>query len=267
MAGEIGTVGVAAALPVAGVEPVAGRAETSALPLPLPAAAPSSPLPASGVKAEISTAAQLLSTLLNHPALADLEAAPAGPLLKAAEPHAPAIAQALRSGIAFSGLFYESHQAEWVAGTRELADLRREPQAATASGTRHEDTNVPALVRQQLDMLDGQPLQWRGELWPGLPLQLNIRRDTDPHHAQDHAPTADDMPDAGWQGQIVSFLPSLGRITARLRLTGEHLQLELASMEHGSAHLITAKASELHEALRSAGLTLDSFASRHDEQA
>lgn len=265
MAGEIGTV-VAAAIPVAGVEPVATRADNPSLPLPSAASPP--PLPASGVKANISTAAQLLSTLLNHPALAGLDAAPAGPLLAAAEPHAPAIAQALRNGIALSGLFYESHQAEWVAGTRALAELRREPQAAAASGAGHEDTNVPALVRQQLDMLDGQPLQWRGELWPGLPLQLNLRREPGHEPEKDDASAAADAPaETRWQAQIISTLPALGRITARLRLAGEHLQLEIASTEHGSASLITAKASDLRDALRSAGLTLDGFASRHEVPA
>lgn len=266
MAGELGSVGVAAATPVAGVEAVATRAESS--PLPLPAGAPPSPLPVSGIRAEISTAAQLLSTLLNHPALANLEAAAAGPLMKAATPQAQAIAEALRNGITLSGLFYESHQAEWVAGTRALADLRREPQAAPASDDGRTDAGVPALVRQQLDMLDGQPLQWRGELWPGLPLQLAIQRDTDARHPQkEDEAAADPAAEAGWQGQIISTLPSLGRITARLRLAGEHLQLELVSAEHGSSTRIAEAALTLHDSLRAAGLTLDSFTSRHDERA
>ena len=35
----------------------------------------------------------------------------------------------LAQTLAGSGLFYESHQAEWVAGRRELAQIRQEPQA------------------------------------------------------------------------------------------------------------------------------------------
>lgn len=50
------------------------------------------------------------------------------PLLPDA-PIDPKIAAAtLRELVALSGLFYESHQAQWVAGARDTAQLRREPQ-------------------------------------------------------------------------------------------------------------------------------------------
>ena len=51
------------------------------------------------------------------------------PLLDGPSLNAGAIAQALRDGIDKSGLFYESHVAEWADGTRPRADLALEPQA------------------------------------------------------------------------------------------------------------------------------------------
>lgn len=50
------------------------------------------------------------------------------PLLPAAPEDTADLAQRLQHAISRSGLFYESHQAEWVAGGRPLSALRAEPQ-------------------------------------------------------------------------------------------------------------------------------------------
>lgn len=52
----------------------------------------------------------------------------ATPLLSGAPAKTLDFAQALRGALTQSGLFYESHQAQWVTGQRPLADLLREPQ-------------------------------------------------------------------------------------------------------------------------------------------
>jgi len=44
-------------------------------------------------------------------------------------------AVALRGALSQSGLFYESHQAQWVAGERSLAELVREPQGSLSQST------------------------------------------------------------------------------------------------------------------------------------
>lgn len=49
------------------------------------------------------------------------------PLLSAPGAAAPQIAGALQNAIAFSGLFYESHVAQWALGARPASDLLREP--------------------------------------------------------------------------------------------------------------------------------------------
>ncbi len=80
--------------------------------------------------ATFSRAAQMLSSLL----VAEGEAPRAAPLNRGL----PLLAQAPRSGadlvpvlskaVAESGLFYESHQAQWVTGKLPLANLLQEPQ-------------------------------------------------------------------------------------------------------------------------------------------
>ena len=50
------------------------------------------------------------------------------PLLEKATADPARLAQALSGALGRSGLFYESHQAQWVVGQRPLNDLLREPQ-------------------------------------------------------------------------------------------------------------------------------------------
>jgi len=71
---------------------------------------------------------------------AESQAAPvskAAPLLSTAPTDIKEFAASLRNTLSQSGLFYESHQAQWVAGERKLADLLQEPQGrlSTASLT------------------------------------------------------------------------------------------------------------------------------------
>lgn len=87
--------------------------------------------------ATLSGAGRLIGTLL---ARRDATAQPAQirgttPLLPQPSPAAAAIAPALRQAIEESGLFYESHQAQWIAGRRPLEALQVEPQARHAPAT------------------------------------------------------------------------------------------------------------------------------------
>jgi hypothetical protein len=50
------------------------------------------------------------------------------PLMMQAPTTGAELAPALQKAVAQSGLFYEAHQAQWVAGQRPLASLRAEPQ-------------------------------------------------------------------------------------------------------------------------------------------
>lgn len=89
-----------------------------------------SSLPAnSGVS--LSDAARFLAGLLQKTAqqsssLATLSGAV--PIVADAPADIPDFARALRTAVAQSGLFYESHQAQWLSGERSLAALLQEPQ-------------------------------------------------------------------------------------------------------------------------------------------
>lgn len=86
----------------------------------------------------LSETAKLLGTLLQGAAQRDgsqaaAQAKAAAPLLAGAPANTRELAQTLRSALSQSGLFYESHQAEWVTGKRPLLDLLLEPQGRLSS--------------------------------------------------------------------------------------------------------------------------------------
>lgn len=246
MAADTGIAAIGAALPVLGAEPVASLHDnaTAVPPAPLahPAAAPTG-------LAQLSTTGKLLAELLQTLPQA-APAAHAVPLLAEPTAQSPMIADAMRKGIAHSGLFYESHLADWVAGQRAIDTLAQEPQASGATD------ELPAILRQQIDLLDSQPLQWRGELWPGMPLQvqLQVERQT----ADTEGGTGQEaLPDA-WTSTLVSELPALGSVTARLRIEGDRLQIRLQAGEPASG-MLAGRAAELRDALSAAGLQLQRF--------
>lgn len=236
----ISALGAAAAVQLA--TPVATLAgNDSSVALPSPAGAP--PLPK--VTAELSTTGQLLAKLLDALPVSAVGIAPPRPLLPQPDAHPATMAAAIREGIGQSGLFYESHLADWVEGKRTLEQIRNEPQAQAMDA--NDAATSPVLLREQIDMLDGQPLQWRGELWPGLPLQIGIAKDL-PSPWETHAP------EPAWHTTLNSTLPTLGDITARLRLEGDRLQLRLAASDASSGTRMEAELASLRAALSAAGL-------------
>lgn len=236
----IPALGAAAAVQLA--TPVATLAgNDAAVALPLPSGAP----PLATVTAELSTTGQLLAKLLDALPASAAGIAQPRPLLPQPDAHPAAMAAAIGDGIARSGLFYESHLADWVEGKRTLEQIRSEPQAQAMDAS--DATTTPVLLREQIDMLDGQPLQWRGELWPGLPLQISIAKDSPP-------PSQGNATEPAWQTTLNSTLPTLGDVTARLRLEGDRLQLRLAASNASSGTRMEAEISSLRAALSAAGL-------------
>ena len=102
-----------------------------------------------GASTQLSQTAQLIELLLNIAQPEQDVALDALPLL-AAPPDAHGVdveklAQALQQGLSLSGLFYESHLAEWLAGERSTEQLRGEPQG-----------RLPPLVRALLGAVPEQ---------------------------------------------------------------------------------------------------------------
>lgn len=173
-----------------------------------------------GVSSRVSDAGRFIDQLLRQPA-----AAPAGlttlsstgSLLVGPPLDSAQLAKSLAGALDRSGFFYESHQAQWVAGLRSLPRLLLEPQArlssetglaaaqgegAGAGGVTDGEGGSPAtsstapgapgaagagdpvhpatlaLVRQQLDMLETRQFTLQGMAWPGQVITWEAAQET-----------------------------------------------------------------------------------------
>ena len=196
-------------------------------------------------------------------------------LPRAGEPTPTLLAQALRHALQNSGLFYESHLADLAFGRRTIAQLKSEPQAQLATASTYtgatfrasSNTDGPSssmasshnnaiiginleaslLVRQQLDVLAHQALAWRGDAWPGTPMEWAVERQN-----REMEGTAEVV--QTWATRLRLDLPRLGMVEARLSLAGSQLVMQLVAPL--AEPEINASADALRERLLAAGLTL-----------
>lgn len=210
-------------------------------------------------------------------------------------PDKPAdLAPALREALAKSGMFYESHQARWVAGDLPKEALLQEPQGQAAprppaaspampqesqpapvplpAGKPAADMAPPApgqpapsiapelapLVQQQLDALSTQNFAWQGQVWPGQQMQWEIEADRPPRQE------ASEEEAAQWRTRLRLSLPRLGDIDAVLQLRpGGDVELALNPGSEASRDHLLAAGDRLSRQLADAGLRLTGFRVDH----
>ncbi len=102
----------------------------------------------------LSQTGRLISFLLTgQPTPQPASLAANQPLLASPPTSGAQLAPLLRQALGQSGLFYESHQAQWVMGARDTASLMREPQAQAAAAQtatgRPAGTSAPATSTPQ----------------------------------------------------------------------------------------------------------------------
>lgn len=223
----------------------------------LPELAGDSPAP------ELSTTARAISSVLSQ-----AESAPGTPLalvgktpLMAAPGANPAqLAQKLHDAVGSSGLFYESHVAEWAEGKRPLASLLLEPQMqkappgeAARTGT---DLASAQLINLQLHAHEQARVQWQGEAWPGQKMQWDISRDA-PEGGQQDGAEADEA--TAWRSSVRFQFPLLGDLAAHVVLQGGRVAIQMQAGSEGSAATLRQHAARLEAALDAAGWPLSSL--------
>lgn len=217
-------------------------------------------LPA-GVSSRLSETGRLIDSLLRHPVFPSGSAALSSanpfhfPLLATPPADGAGLARSLASAVGRSGLFYESHLAQWLAGTRSLAELVLEPQARlsgqpirfsdadtqlnTAAAIPDDAVDVVdaadavgpgfvseasdpvhpaavALVRQQLEIFEMRHFAWQGETWPGQTITWEVVEEAP--QKREEREESDQPSAAAWQTRLRLTLPNLGAVTASLRL-------------------------------------------------
>lgn len=264
----------------------------------------------------LSNAGRLISTLLQQ-AQQDGNATQIiakTPLMASTAVTPQQIAGAMKNAIAFSGLFYESHVAQWAIGKRPRSDLLNEPLAKRgnlpASPTnsqpldgsseldkmvasfrawagdratpeqlraaqahrnlsdavepvqsRQQDmpaTEAVKLLSLQLDTLEQRRIVWQGELFPGQPLEWEISDETPQHDSKQPEPQT------SWQSTVRFSLPTLGAISATIRLNGAHVQVQVNAHHAETASVLSQHRTLLADALAAAGTSLDALTIKQD---
>ena len=241
------------------------------------------------VDAQLSAAGRFITQLAgSRPDEQAPGAMPAAqPLLPDAPVDAAVAAATLRELVALSGLFYESHQAEWVNNARETAQLLREPQgrfspalapespaaappagpapaappqaqAAPAASPGAEQPAPPQLpihpdaapiVQQQLNALEARHIVWSGQIWPGQAMRWEIEESEERMRESGAEDTG-----RVWQTRIELVLPRLGRVEALVALGPAGLGIRLGADSAATDALFGDRLAELRAALAAAGL-------------
>lgn len=218
---------------------------------------------------QISSTSRLLSNLSELAPVRTLIESSAGHAVwptTGTAPDSKPLAAALKDALANSGLFYESHQAQWVLGERSTAQLLVEPQnqldkqtdillpgAATESGLPAESglpiaRELVPLVQQQLHTLETHQLTWSGQVWPGQQMQWEIQGQ--PEHVSQ-------QPDERqWSTEMELALPKLGDVHARLIFAQGGIKLTLQGADENSVALFNRRLPALAMSLADSGVPL-----------
>ena len=207
----------------------------------------------------------------------------AKPVLEGAPPAPGVFAALLKDAVGKSGLFYESHQAQWAQGEKPLVDILREPQgrlsetraftqaaapadpaqaakaqaaqllavshAPVAEGKEPVHPQTAPLVQQQLEVLDTRQLIWQGQVWPGQELRWQIEERA-PHEGEADAARE-------WQTQLNLHLPNLGEVNALLKISLQGgIRIALTAHSPEVAQTLRAASASLNQNLEAAGLQL-----------
>lgn len=163
------------------------------------------------------------------------------------------LAAALKDAVGKSGLFYESHVAEWSTGHRSLAELGQEPQMQRPGHAT--DPAGAQLINLQLQTQEQARIAWQGQVWPGQEMRWEIQRDA-PERGQSQG--GDGAPEPGWQSALKLRFPLLGEIGARFALRGDQLHLQLDAGAEASP-VLRAHAARLEASMQAAGTPLSSL--------
>jgi len=179
-------------------------------------------------------------------------------------------ASKLQHQINTSGLFYESHVAEWAQGKRPINDIKAEPQSQIGSADITANNSATALspankemgqiIHQQLNVLEQNIVRWQGELFPGQKIEWEIKKESQSNHTQQ------EIEDINWQSVVHFDLPNLGTVTAIINLQSSNLGLSLRAEQSTTVSALKDHASELATALQVAGSPLMSFVVNKNER-
>ena len=236
---------------------------------------------------QIGTVARLLSNLAERPIERPVVQQLGNKAVWPAEQQVPdtkLLAAGLRETLGKSGLFYESHQAQWVRGERSINQLLDEPQnrltgkalplsagdpraAADNTAVARGQADIPAqakvavdtaqpiakelvnLVQQQLHTLEQHHLVWMGQVWPGQQMQWEIQ-------GQPERQSRQQQDERQWSTEMELSLPGLGDVHARLVFAESGLRMTLRAADPATVGVFNSALPKLKNSLADAGIPL-----------
>lgn len=243
---------------------------------------------------QLSSTARLLSSLTRQPLEKGfVRPTNSAPLWTGASqfPDTTELAGKLHASLSQSGLFYESHQAQWIAGSRNTAQLLLEPQNLPAgksnavqpldNNARQSSTEVTlnnaaisggqervpiagipehlqTLVHQQLNALENRQVQWQGQVWPNQEMQWKIREESS------RGPNSEEIKQ--WATEIHLILPNLGEVSATLRFGKNGLTVKLDAVNNATRNKLGIASSSLVSALSDRDIpVISALVTQHDD--
>lgn len=208
--------------------------------------------------ADISPAAQLIGHILKK---ADSEGVStrfeAVSVVTYAPNNAQAVAHDLKQAVRSSGLFYESHLRDFVQSNQALAAIRQEPQ--------NQANLPPALISQQLAILENQRMSWHGEIWPGQKMDWDVylqQKEADNSQHAYQQQSAEDRPIAS---EMTLHLPHLGKVTARLSIIDGRMRIGISAEQTQTIDALESQKLSLAKAIEKNGQQLDRLTITHHE--
>ena len=231
---------------------------------------------ASDQLATISSTGKLISTLLQDahkqstPTSQNTQTSPS--ISSGSSINSTELTSLLQKAISQSGLFYESHQAQWINGEKTLQSLHQEPQnkmnstvmaamdqsvaraVAASSNTMDVAVNnqINTLVTQQLSTLETGQVVWRGEIWHNQPMEWEIYEQPEDHKQNEHEQTVQ------WHTKLHLTMPNLGEITARIAFGPHGLTIKLDAIDRNTIDLLKNNQQPLASQIQAAGLNVQS---------
>lgn len=157
--------------------------------------------------------------------------------------------KALGQAINQSGLFYESHLADFIDGQRPLASLKLEPQAQSQQ-------LAYALLPQQLHVLEHQRIAWHGEVWPNQLMEWHIQLPEEQHQQGNQSIEAQAQAQA-ITTELALSLPKLGKVRAQLQLVDGKVSLKIHAESEYTITQLQQHSSVLSQAMALRGQSLE----------
>ena len=254
---------------------------------------------------KLSDAGKMLAMLqeIRTEAPGEPVAGESAPVFQTGIPETAKAATLLHEALTLSGLFFESHQAQWVLGMRSTAQLQREPQGRLAPMQPAADAETaqppsPGASEQAMRRADATPAQAPHTTEPGLAPQREqaarspAHPDTFPIIRQqlsalesgcvawhgvvwpgqsmqwqvgDGASRAGDDSEVPrtWRTELKLTLPNIGELRARIELDANGARLRLLADSEPHARRLREEAPALADRFDASGIPVRQFEVSH----